>query len=605
MESWKSRFATSLRYRVLFLTLAAFVAVAVPAAAAFVWIIDRTVVKLSTLFAERQILYDRYRGLEALRREVALAETLMRSPTIIDWAQDEFDRDKYARGVSELEHFRRTFADRSYFFVIEKSGNYYFNDHQGNYTGSQYRYAVSPDKQADAWYYSTLAAGPGCHLNVNHDIVLAVTKVWMNCVIQDKDQTLGVVGTGIDLTHFLRSVVESNQPGVESLFVNASGAVQASRDESLIDFHSITKKEGLRKTFVQLIDKQEDQAVFRQMMRHAAAGGKVDARFLELDGRRLLVGVGYLDELDWYNVTIMDVGHIVDRRLFKPIAFLIALTMLGAAALVTLLFKRSVIDRLARAERSVRRIEAGDFSQPVADSGTDEISRLGRALDRMARVVGSDRAALEEAVRVRTEQLELIAHVDLLSGVLNRRGLLEAFVKEQQSMTAESDRPGLLILDIDNFKSINDAHGHLSGDLVIAEVARRLLDATRNEDLCARWGGDEFVVILKSCNALTLAMAGERILNAVRSRPMKLADDNLISICTSIGAHLVEGAETLESAAGKADAALYVAKRQGRNRMVTYDPALQRESTSISRLPACNGASTTLIAYRRPDAMLG
>jgi diguanylate cyclase (GGDEF)-like protein len=585
VRSVKGRFAASLRFRVLVLTFAAFTAIAIPAAASFVWIVDRTVVKLSTLFAERQILYDRYRGLEALRREVALAETLMRSPTIIDWAKDEFDRDKYARGISELEHFRRTFVDHSYFFVIEKSGNYYFNDHQGEYTGAQHRYAVSPDKPADAWYYSTLAAGPGCHLNVNHDVLLMVTKVWMNCVVEDKGRALGIVGTGIDLTHFLRSVVESNQPGVESLFINPSGAVQASRDESLIDFHSIAKDEGSSKTFLQLIDTPEDRTTFREMMRRAAAPeGGADARFLQLNGRSLLVGVGYLEELDWYNVTIMDVDRIVDRRLFMPIALLIALTMMSAATLVTLLFKRSVIDRLARAESSVRRIEAGDFSQPVADSGTDEIGRLARALDRMARVVGSDRAALEAAVRLRTEQLELIAYVDQLSGALNRRGLIKAFAQEERRMTADSDRPGLLILDIDNFKSINDAHGHVAGDCVIAEVARRLLDVMRNEDLCARWGGDEFVVILKNCDPLALATVGEKILDAIRSRPLNLADDNLIWIGTSIGAHVVERSDTLESAAGKADAALYAAKGQGRNRMVIYDPALHRESARIGRV---------------------
>lgn len=568
----KARFAASLRFRVLVLTLVAFAAIAVPAAASFVWIIDRTVVKLSTLFAERQILYDRYRGLEALRREVALAETLMRSPSIMDWAKDEFDRAKHARGISELEHFRRTFVDRSYFFVIDQSGNYYFNDHQGSYTDAQYRYTVSPNKPTDAWYYSTLAVGPGCHLNVNQDVVLRVIKVWINCVVKNEAHTLGLVGTGIDLTHFLRNVVETDQPGVESLFVNASGAVQASRDESLIDFHSVAKDEGTSKTFLQLIDTAEDQATFHEMMRQAAnAEGGADARFLKLNGRRLLVGVGYLDELDWYNVTIMDVDRIVDRHLFSPIALLIALAMAAAAMLITLLFKRSVIDRLARVESSVTRIEAGDFSQPAADSSTDEIGRLAHALDRMARVVSSNRAALEAAVRLRTEQLELIAHIDQLSGILNRRGLLQAFAKEQRRMPADNDQVGLLLLDIDNFKPINDEYGHVVGDRVIIEVARLLVDVTRDEDLCARWGGDEFVVILKSCDAQALVTVGEKILDTIRSHPLKLADDNLIPISISIGCHLFELSDTLESAAGKADVALYAAKRQGRNRMMIYD----------------------------------
>ena len=588
LTSLKRKFAASLRLRVLVLTLAAFVTVAIPAALAFVWIVDRTVVTLGTLFAERQILYDRYRGLEALRREVALAETLMRSPTIIDWAQDELDADRKARGIAELEHFRRTFIDRSYFFIVGSSGNYYFNDQDGTYTGNQLRYTVSPDTPSDDWYYKTLAAGPGCHLNVNHDVVLAVTKVWMNCVIEQDGVALGVVGTGIDLTTFLREVVETDQPGVESMFVDRSGAVQASRDASLIDFRSLTKQDDDKKTFFRFLDTAADRATFAAMMDEVAAqgGGKAEARFLEVNGANMLVGVGHLRELGWYNVTVMDVGTIIDRRLFGPIAALIGLVMLCAAALVTYLFKRSVLDRLARTETVVRRIEAGDFSQAADDKGSDEIARLARTLNVMARAVGTDMAMLEAAVRQRTEQLERIAYVDQLSGVLNRRGFVEAFAQEERRMATDAPRPGLLILDIDNFKAINDGHGHVAGDDVIAEVAKRLLEVTREQDLCARWGGDEFVVILKACDMRALAVIGDKILNTIRARPIDIAGGSKLHVTTSIGAHLVGVADTLESAASKADHALYAAKQQGRNRMVIYDPAAHGEAKAPSRVVA-------------------
>lgn len=585
---WKTlrkHFAGSLRLRVLTLTLAAFVAVAIPAAISFVWIVDTTVVRLSTLFAERQILYDRYRGLEALRREVALAETLMRSPTIIEWAQDEFDRSKYARGIAELEHFRRTFADRSYFFVVRKSGNYYFNDHNGSYTGAQHRYTMAPGNPSDAWYYSTLQMGPGCHLNVDHSDVLAVTKVWMNCVVEQDGRVTAIVGTGIDLTHFLRTVVETDQPGVESMFIDHAGAVQASRDESMIDFRSLTKEDGAKKTFPQLLDEAADRTAFAAMMREAATGtAGAASRFMTMNGRRMLVGLGYLDELGWYNVTVMDVNRIVDRSLFGPIAALIALVMLSAAALVTFLFKRNVLDRLERVESSVRGIEVGDFSKTVADQGTDEIGRLARALNRMAGAVGADRAALEAAVRERTHQLERIAYIDSLSGVLNRRGFIEAYAQEERRKAADAPRLGLLILDIDNFKTVNDQRGHIVGDEVIAEVARRLLDVTREQDLCARWGGDEFVVILRDCDPRALVAAGDKILDAIRLRPVGLLSGDLLRIGTSIGAHLVDLADTLESAAGKADIALYAAKRQGRNRMVVYDPAVHGTSAGVHRV---------------------
>ena len=81
------------------LILAVFMAVAVPAFLAFHWIVDTTIVKLGTLFAEKQVLFDRYRGVDALMREVSLAETLVRSPAVREWAADETAPDKKARGT--------------------------------------------------------------------------------------------------------------------------------------------------------------------------------------------------------------------------------------------------------------------------------------------------------------------------------------------------------------------------------------------------------------------------------------------------------------------------------------------------------------------------
>lgn len=132
-----SRFM-SLRTRILLLTLCGFLAIAVPAYWAFTTLVNVTVVQLGTLFAEKQILFDRYRGLGALLKEVALAETLTRSPVIRDWARNESDPERQARAIAELEQYRDSFSDHSYFFVVDASGNYYYNDAANAHAGSQY-----------------------------------------------------------------------------------------------------------------------------------------------------------------------------------------------------------------------------------------------------------------------------------------------------------------------------------------------------------------------------------------------------------------------------------------------------------------------------------
>lgn len=560
----------------LLLTLVAFVAISIPAYVSFVWIVNSTVIKLGTLFAEKQILFDRYRGLGALMQEVKLAETLARAPAIREWALDEQSAEKKVRGLAELEHYREAFTDRSYFFVVDASGNYYFNDAANSYAGKQLSHRLSRDNPRDAWYYKTAALGEGCHLNVDHDDVLAVTKVWINCVIRDGDRVIGVLGSGLDLTSFVREVVDIPQTGVTAMFVDRSGALQAHRDPRLIDFHSFTKDLANKKTIFSLIDRVEDQAVLAQLMKDVTSGEVlVKSAFLQVEGREMLVGVGYLDRLGWYNVTFMDVDKIIDRGLFLPIGLLLAAIMIAGALLIGLVFKRSVLDRLARVETRFAAIKEGNFASVPVDPGKDEIGRLSHAFAAMAASVGDNTQMLEQMVQERTEELKALAYLDQLTSIPNRRGFIDAYARVQERANATGARLGLLLIDVDRFKSVNDGFGHQAGDKVVIETARRLSKVIRPTDVCGRWGGDEFIVLINDIGNMGLHAIADAILRRLCDTPVKLDDTREVRMTVSIGACAVEARESIEVAADMADAALYRAKAEGRDRVVVFDPAHQ------------------------------
>ncbi|WP_263990917.1 cache domain-containing protein [Rhodopseudomonas palustris] len=285
MRGLWNQIATSLKTRFLVVTVCVFGLVAVPAYVAFEFLTRKTVVALGTLFAEKQVLFDRYRGLEALTREVSLAETVARSPAVRAWARDEADPAKTKLGLAELEHYRLSFHDKSYFFVVDQSGNYYFNNAENAYDGNQLRYQVKRDNPRDGWYFKTIAAGQPCQLNVDRDDHLAVTKVWINCVIAEQGRILGVIGTGVDLTEFIREVVALPQTGVTSMFVDHAGAIQAHRDPGMVDFHSLTKDTKTKKTIFQQVDSPADAAELAAMMRRVSAGpAAVESRFMTIGG---------------------------------------------------------------------------------------------------------------------------------------------------------------------------------------------------------------------------------------------------------------------------------------------------------------------------------
>ncbi len=561
--------ARTLSLRVLVFVLLGFAVVAAPAYVAFTWITNSTIIQLGTLFAEKQVLYDRHRGLGALMREVALAEALAGSQAIRDWARNEDDPALMRRGIAELEHYRQNFADGSYFFVIDGSGNYYFNDANNAYAGGQRRYAVDAENPRDAWYFSTKSLGAGCHLNVDNDANLRVTKVWMNCVIREGRQVLGVLGTGIDLSAFIQEVINVPQAGVTSMFVDHQGQVQAHRDQTLVNLASLSAEMRDKRSVFSLVDREDDRVRLRTLMDEVANGqANVRSAFVSINGQQTLVGVGYLDRLGWFNVTLMDVDAIIDRRLFIPVGLLLVAVMCFVAVLLMVVFKKTVLDRLVVLEQVVREARAGNF-QPALGFGNgarDEIGRLGTAFAEMAHAVDENTRLLEARVGERTRELQQLAFRDGQTGVLNRRGFAE-----RHEAAAPLGAFGVLLIDIDRFKSVNDTYGHAAGDSVVIEVARRIETAIDAADSCARWGGDEYIVLVPGASSTLIRGLAETILHSMRERPVLLPDNAAIALSVSIGACLAEMGEKLDMAVDMADAALYMAKSQGRDHVVVFD----------------------------------
>lgn len=556
--------------------LLGFAAVAVPAYAAFNWIANFTIIQLGTLFAEKQVLYDRHRGLGALMREVALAEALAGSRAIRDWTLEEDNPAVMRRGIAELEHYRQSFADNSYFFVIDRSGNYYFNDAANSYAGNQRRYAVEAENPRDAWYFHTKALAQGCHLNVDNDANLGVTKVWINCVIREGNRVLGVLGSGIDLSAFIHEVVNIPQVGVTSMFVDRQGQLQAHRDQNLINLASLSAETREARSVFSLIENEADRERLRTLMEEVASGQSlVRSIFVDMDGHQTLVGVGYLDRLGWFNVTLMDVDTIIDRRLFMPIAALLVGVMGLVAFLLMVIFKHTVLDRLSRLERAVRGAQDGNFGPALSfgHGAPDEVGRLGVAFAEMARAVHDNTRLLETRVSERTQELQQLAFMDVQTGVLNRRGLVAAHEEY-----AHKGQYGVLLMDIDRFKTINDNFGHAAGDQVVIEVARRIARAIDPNDICARWGGDEYIVLLPAASPQSLRATAESVLAGIRDLTIDLPDGREIRTSVSIGACLSDMHDRLEMAADMADAALYMAKSQGRNQLVVLDREMQKQS---------------------------
>ena len=180
-----------------------------------------------------------------------------------------------------------------------------------------------------------------------------------------------------------------------------------------------------------------------------------------------------------------------------------------------------------------------------------------------------------QKLREANQQLEFHAVRDPLTGLFNRRSFFELMNKRALHAGAgrrENDNPdGLMILDIDHFKHINDTLGHAGGDAVLIEIAKRLRSTVRDTDMVMRWGGEEFLVFSPKANATHLKNLAQRVLNVIGKEPIAVGD-KMMSITVSGGflslpfSGLSETDCNWEKAMQIADMALYLGKVNGRNR---------------------------------------
>ncbi len=249
--------------------------------------------------------------------------------------------------------------------------------------------------------------------------------------------------------------------------------------------------------------------------------------------------------------------------------------------LIFYLVIRTMVGRpLDQIRHYLARIDADTLAAPpltIEAGGRNELHALASALNIMRdRLRGSFEenaalmrdlremnATLQDRIAERTRDLEALAHTDLLTGLFNRRKLDEALAEAAEQASSSGAPLSLILGDVDNFKSVNDRHGHKVGDQVLVAFAALLRDAVRPTDILGRWGGEEFMLLCPDADLAAASAIAERL----RQRVEATALPEVGSRTCSFGVATLAPGESTDSLVARADAALYRCKRSGRNRV--------------------------------------
>ncbi|MFG6490299.1 GGDEF domain-containing protein [Roseateles sp. BYS78W] len=188
---------------------------------------------------------------------------------------------------------------------------------------------------------------------------------------------------------------------------------------------------------------------------------------------------------------------------------------------------------------------------------------------RQQRQQSQELRAINRALDKRSQQLVQMATTDALTGALNRKGLEDALQQALADWRRHQHPLGLVLIDIDHFKAVNDTHGHQAGDRVLAGLAALVRSHVRGQDLLGRWGGEEFLLVCRDTHLPQAQAIAEKLRALVANHDFAAG----LRVTASFGVAAMDSDRPLDQVFAAADAALYRAKAEGRNRVVAEGPA--------------------------------
>lgn len=403
----------------------------------------------------------------------------------------------------------------------------------------------------------------------------------------EEHKFVGVMGADLDVTFLLKTLSNLNVDGddIKSFIFDDQGELILHSDQRLPGAASDTQSYQRLSESAE-IDKAITGYIHRAVNQEIAPGG---ITYSAIDGVQQHISYHPLENMNWY-LSLYYPSTMIDEKLratLSDIYFNIVVLTLLLSFILYCGLQYFVIRRIRALAAATASVSAKNWTTKVPEDGADEISFLGRSINIMLVKIND----LIEGLNVNIGQLEQVnlaakedqfkmeqlAYYDHLTGLHNRILFKDHLRTTLQVCQRDKSHFALMYLDLDHFKRINDTLGHEAGDTLLIEVARRIKECLREEDVVARLGGDEFAVLLHQVGSPQYAYIVANKVIAALNRPLLLSGQEVV-IGVSIGITLApDDSLQLDALMKNADLAMYQAKEKGRNTFQFYTADMNHE----------------------------
>jgi diguanylate cyclase (GGDEF)-like protein len=371
-------------------------------------------------------------------------------------------------------------------------------------------------------------------------------------IVNDMDEADGVIAAGFDLPWIERIAAETaRRPGAMMLVLDDIGAVLAAYPE---------QDKWLHKSF--------EASPLMDAMR-ARIDGMVTAE--GVDGVRRIFGFARIPNTNAHLAIGLDESEVLQRVAREMRTSYIQFALIGLVVLFGVWFggEHAIVRPLRSLARVASYIGHGNLTTNTGQRRwAAEFAPLAAALDGMAKRL----AEREHDLRIANAQLEHLTRLDGLSGLANRRGFDARLETEWREAASSGGALSLVMIDIDHFKSFNDHYGHVAGDMCLRTVGEALAAASGDASIVARYGGEEFALLFAGAAMESALESAEKLRAAIEVLDLThaAAPSGHVTVSVGVASLRAQSGDSSQILIEAADAALYGAKRRGRNTVVGH-----------------------------------